>query len=180
MKPVKRASAHLSNLFGCLHQVSFCFNMGCGQSKGPVAASAPAPVDVSAFTSVPGLEDAAAWMNAEQARLTQTLLDAGQQHCFAKWTPGNVDKKAAFYNQVCAVKQLSFSAVIFCARPVILTILKPSVTPSGLQVKALEGGYPGGIAAYVKNAKQLLVDSAKGANPFEGLKPEVRCNLVVA
>ena len=43
-----------------------------------------------------------------------------------------------------------------------------------LQVVALEGGYPGGVAAYVKNAKQLLTESAKGLNPFEGMKPEVR------
>lgn len=42
-----------------------------------------------------------------------------------------------------------------------------------LQVKALEGGYPGGVRAYLKNARALLKSSAAGDNPFEGMKPEV-------
>lgn len=41
------------------------------------------------------------------------------------------------------------------------------------QVKALEGGYPGGVRAYLKNARALLKSSAAGDNPFEGMKPEV-------
>ena len=43
-----------------------------------------------------------------------------------------------------------------------------------LQVTALEGGYPGGVTAYVKNARELLRSSAAGENPFDGMKPEVR------
>lgn len=43
-----------------------------------------------------------------------------------------------------------------------------------LQVRGLERGYPGGIAAYLKNAKALLRSSAAGDNPFEGMRPEVR------
>ena len=42
------------------------------------------------------------------------------------------------------------------------------------QVRGLERGYPGGVTAYVANAKKLLAESAKGVNPFEGMKPEVR------
>ena len=41
-------------------------------------------------------------------------------------------------------------------------------------VEKLEEGYPGGIKAYVENAKKLLADSAAGANPFEGYTPEVK------
>ena len=41
-------------------------------------------------------------------------------------------------------------------------------------VRSLEANYPGGIAAYVKNAKELLRSSAAGENPFEGMRPEVR------
>jgi UDP-sugar pyrophosphorylase len=42
-----------------------------------------------------------------------------------------------------------------------------------MQVRGLERGYPGGVAAYLKNAKALLKSSAAGENPFEGMKPEV-------
>ena len=38
---------------------------------------------------------------------------------------------------------------------------------------ALEGGYPGGIAAYVKNARDLLRSSAAGENPFDNMRPEM-------
>lgn len=43
-----------------------------------------------------------------------------------------------------------------------------------VQVNAVENGYPGGIQAYVNNAKALLESSQVGANPFDGFKPEVR------
>lgn len=42
-------------------------------------------------------------------------------------------------------------------------------------MKAVDGGgYPGGLVAYLKNARALLKASATGENPFEGMKPEVR------
>lgn len=41
------------------------------------------------------------------------------------------------------------------------------------QVRGLESGYPGGVAAYLNNARNLLKSSAAGDNPFEGMKPEV-------
>jgi len=41
------------------------------------------------------------------------------------------------------------------------------------QVKLLEDGYPGGIEAYVKQARKLLEASKRGDNPFEGYVPEV-------
>lgn len=47
-----------------------------------------------------------------------------------------------------------------------------------MQVRGLERGYPGGIAAYLKNAKALLRSSAAGDNPFEGMRPEVRFDAV--
>lgn len=41
------------------------------------------------------------------------------------------------------------------------------------QVSTLDKSYPGGLAAYVKNAKKLLQESRDGVNPFGGYKPEV-------
>ena len=40
------------------------------------------------------------------------------------------------------------------------------------QVTALQHNYPGGVAAYCKNARELLRSSAAGENPFDGMKPE--------
>lgn len=61
-----------------------------------------------------------------------------------------------------------------CDLPAALKALRfhPSVRP-GLQVKALEGGYPGGLSAYLANARSLLKASAAGDNPFAGMTPEV-------
>jgi hypothetical protein len=42
------------------------------------------------------------------------------------------------------------------------------------QVRGLERGYPGGVAAYCANARKLLQESAADANPFEGYTPKVR------
>jgi hypothetical protein len=42
------------------------------------------------------------------------------------------------------------------------------------QVRALQnGGYPGGLKAYLSNARGLLRSSAGGDNPFVGMTPEV-------
>eukprot|EP00965_Chrysotila_dentata_P239364 6203058-Pleurochrysis_carterae.AAC.3 len=42
-----------------------------------------------------------------------------------------------------------------------------------LFVEQLETSYPGGLKAYVGNAKQLLADSKAGVNPLEGWTPSV-------
>lgn len=41
------------------------------------------------------------------------------------------------------------------------------------QVARLDGSYPGGLASYVKTAKELLADSKAGNNPFDGFTPSV-------
>ncbi|KAL3138028.1 hypothetical protein ABBQ38_005262 [Trebouxia sp. C0009 RCD-2024] len=41
------------------------------------------------------------------------------------------------------------------------------------QLVHLDASYNGGLAAYIRNAKQLLQDSREGKNPFEGYVPEV-------
>jgi UDP-sugar pyrophosphorylase len=41
------------------------------------------------------------------------------------------------------------------------------------QVRALQSGYPGGLKAYLANARGLLKSSAGGDNPFVGMTPEV-------
>jgi UDP-sugar pyrophosphorylase len=47
------------------------------------------------------------------------------------------------------------------------------------QASVCDSGYPGGIAAYVGNAKQLLTASATGVNPFDGWTPSVPDGIVV-
>eukprot|EP00249_Psilotum_nudum_P023023 c28728_g1_i2 orf=408-2345(+) len=41
------------------------------------------------------------------------------------------------------------------------------------QVAKLDVSYPGGLVAYIHNAKRLLADSKAGKNPFEGYTPSV-------
>eukprot|EP00746_Dinoflagellata_sp_MGD_P136207 gnl/MRDRNA2_/MRDRNA2_70176_c0_seq2.p1 gnl/MRDRNA2_/MRDRNA2_70176_c0~~gnl/MRDRNA2_/MRDRNA2_70176_c0_seq2.p1 ORF type:complete len:985 (+),score=187.28 gnl/MRDRNA2_/MRDRNA2_70176_c0_seq2:25-2955(+) len=41
------------------------------------------------------------------------------------------------------------------------------------QMRVLEDSYPGGIAAYIANAKELLAASQKGVNPLKGMLPAV-------
>jgi len=41
------------------------------------------------------------------------------------------------------------------------------------QVESLNKSYPGGLAAYVKNAKALLKASKDEVNPFEGFSPKI-------
>eukprot|EP00271_Cylindrocystis_brebissonii_P023199 TRINITY_DN947_c0_g2_i1.p1 TRINITY_DN947_c0_g2~~TRINITY_DN947_c0_g2_i1.p1 ORF type:complete len:631 (-),score=144.25 TRINITY_DN947_c0_g2_i1:449-2341(-) len=41
------------------------------------------------------------------------------------------------------------------------------------QVAKLDSSYPGGLSAYIQNARQLLVDSRDGKNPFQGFTPSV-------
>ena len=41
------------------------------------------------------------------------------------------------------------------------------------QLAALDAAYPGGLAAYLRNARRLLADSAAGANPLAGYVPSV-------
>ena len=41
------------------------------------------------------------------------------------------------------------------------------------QVAQLDTSYPGGLRAYVKNARRLLADSKSGVNPLEGWSPSV-------
>ena len=41
------------------------------------------------------------------------------------------------------------------------------------QVNQLESSYPGGVAAYIRNARKLLADSKAGVNPLDGWAPSV-------
>ncbi|KVI09311.1 UDP-sugar pyrophosphorylase-like isoform X1 [Cynara cardunculus var. scolymus] len=41
------------------------------------------------------------------------------------------------------------------------------------QVALLNSSYPGGLASYIKTAKELLADSKAGKNPFDGFTPSV-------
>ncbi|GAV85116.1 UDPGP domain-containing protein [Cephalotus follicularis] len=41
------------------------------------------------------------------------------------------------------------------------------------QVAKLNLSYPGGLASYIKNARELLADSKEGKNPFDGFTPSV-------
>ncbi|XP_062023611.1 UDP-sugar pyrophosphorylase [Rosa rugosa] len=41
------------------------------------------------------------------------------------------------------------------------------------QVSRLNSSYPGGLASYIKTARELLADSKAGKNPFDGFTPSV-------
>ncbi|CAN7062945.1 hypothetical protein Bca4012_096044 [Brassica carinata] len=41
------------------------------------------------------------------------------------------------------------------------------------QIARLNSSYPGGLAAYIKTAKELLADSKLGKNPYDGFSPSV-------
>ncbi|XWS23671.1 hypothetical protein CRYUN_Cryun28dG0035100 [Craigia yunnanensis] len=41
------------------------------------------------------------------------------------------------------------------------------------QVSKLNSSYPGGLASYIKTAKELLEDSKEGKNPYDGFTPSV-------
>ncbi|KAK4481326.1 hypothetical protein RD792_012211 [Penstemon davidsonii] len=41
------------------------------------------------------------------------------------------------------------------------------------QVARLDASYPGGLASYIKTARELLADSKSGKNPFDGFSPSV-------
>ncbi|GLT84928.1 hypothetical protein SLE2022_031360 [Rubroshorea leprosula] len=41
------------------------------------------------------------------------------------------------------------------------------------QVARLNSSYPGGLASYIKNARELLADSKAGKNPYDGFTPSV-------
>ncbi|KAM7514790.1 hypothetical protein LguiA_004373 [Lonicera macranthoides] len=41
------------------------------------------------------------------------------------------------------------------------------------QISRLNDSYPGGLASYIKTARQLLADSKAGKNPFDGFTPSV-------
>ncbi|KAK4429599.1 UDP-sugar pyrophosphorylase [Sesamum alatum] len=41
------------------------------------------------------------------------------------------------------------------------------------QVARLNASYPGGLASYIKTARELLADSKAGTNPYEGFTPSV-------
>ncbi|XP_024019089.1 UDP-sugar pyrophosphorylase, partial [Morus notabilis] len=47
------------------------------------------------------------------------------------------------------------------------------------QVARLNSSYPGGLASYIKTARELLADSKTGKNPFEGFTPSVPAGEVL-
>lgn len=72
-----------------------------------------------------------------------------------------------FAAAVCAaVHQPAPTSTFHCPAPI-------PASPKTVQVRGLERGYPGGVRAYLHNAKALLRSSAAGDNPFEGMRPEV-------
>lgn len=41
------------------------------------------------------------------------------------------------------------------------------------QISRLNASYPGGLASYIKTARELLADSKAGKNPYDGFSPSV-------
>ncbi|MBA0667862.1 hypothetical protein Goklo_000879 [Gossypium klotzschianum] len=48
------------------------------------------------------------------------------------------------------------------------------------QVAKLNSSYPGGLASYIKNARELLADSKVGKNPYDGFTPSVPTGEVLS
>lgn len=44
----------------------------------------------------------------------------------------------------------------------------------------MSGAYPGGLSAYIANARRFLAESRDGVNPFKGCKPKVSAPRRVA
>ncbi len=111
---------------------------------------------------------AGGWITDEETELAETLLAVDQGHIFSQWKiEGDVDQKHAFFDQVCLARGAARSACRDFSEQRTMSIRHT-------QVKSVENGYPGGIKAYVNNARALLESSKAGENPFEGFKPEVR------
>lgn len=55
----------------------------------------------------------------------------------------------------------------------VLTSTNNNVQVMWLQVTRLNSSYPGGLASYIKTARELLADSRAGKNPFDGFTPSV-------
>ena len=72
-----------------------------------------------------------------------TLDELGQGHLFAQWSEAG--DSAAKANEARFFEQMA----------------------------ALDASYPGGLKAYVANARQLLAESKSGVNPLEGWTPKV-------
>ena len=72
-----------------------------------------------------------------------TLDELGQGHLFAQWSEAG--DSAAKANEARFYEQMA----------------------------ALDASYPGGLKAYVANARQLLAESKSGVNPLEGWTPKV-------
>jgi len=82
-------------------------------------------------------------VSKEAADLSTALVDLGQGHLFEDWDVAAEGAKSAAYDALTR------------------------------HLVKLDGVYPGGLRAYVTNARTLLAQSAKGLNPFEGWVPSV-------
>jgi hypothetical protein len=115
--------------------------------------------------------DADSWMSADEKRLAEGLIAAGQAHLFSRWESGHEEEKHAFMRQVSFVVSENSTEDARGAGGIAVGSWSADCVS---QVAALEAGYPGGIAAYVGKARELLAASARGDNPFAAFKPEVR------
>lgn len=140
------------------------------------------------LTQVAGLQGSLGALSDQERELAAVLLAAGQAHLFEGWpaSPADDEQKHRFFEQVrgaAAIHALSCTFPGPCARrarPHCAHVPPPSrdsslVTCRGAarQVAGLNRSYPGGISAYVANARKLLAASMAGENPFEGYAPEV-------
>lgn len=61
-----------------------------------------------------------------------------------------------------------------CGKPYFFpALLSFCLTANSLQVSRLNSSYPGGLASYIKTARELLAESKAGKNPFDGFTPSV-------
>ncbi|GLT55194.1 hypothetical protein SLA2020_283370 [Shorea laevis] len=101
--------------------------------------------------SVPNLQKNLRLLSAEQIELARMLLEMGQSHLFENWAEPGVDDEE---------------------KKAVVGALGWQISHNGI-VARLNSSYPGGLASYIKTARELLADSKAGKNPFDGFTPSV-------
>ncbi|KAL5995747.1 hypothetical protein ACLOJK_025816 [Asimina triloba] len=97
--------------------------------------------------SAPNLQKNLGILSSDQIEFAKLLLAEGQSHLFANWPEPGVDdeEKRGFFDQ----------------------------SNRFLQVARLNSSYPGGLGAYIRNARTLLADAKAGKNPYDGFTPSL-------
>ncbi|KAF2296678.1 hypothetical protein GH714_001130 [Hevea brasiliensis] len=122
-------------------------------------------VNGDSVSSVPNLQKNLCLLFPEQIELAKMLVETGQSHLFQHWPEPGVDNEEKKAFLIRKRDELGIEAVV-CGEDLKLWRVN-------LWVTRLNSSYPGGLASYIKTARELLADSKAGKNPFDGFTPSV-------